>query len=166
MPPRTLADLNNLDQAAFVDALGWVFEGSPWVAERAWPARPFASVAALHAAMVQAVEQASPAEQLALIRAHPDLGTRARLSDSSTAEQAGAGLDRLNPEEYARFHDLNNRYRERFGFPFIIAVRNHTKTGILAEFARRLEHSEPDERTTALGEIATIARFRLAEAVQ
>jgi 2-oxo-4-hydroxy-4-carboxy-5-ureidoimidazoline decarboxylase len=166
MPPRTLADLNNLDQAAFVDALGWVFEGSPWVAERAWPARPFASVAALHAAMVQAVEQASPAEQLALIRAHPDLGTRARLSDSSTAEQAGAGLDRLNPEEYARFHDLNNRYRERFGFPFIIAVRNHTKTSILAEFARRLEHSEPDERTTALGEIATIARFRLAEAVQ
>jgi 2-oxo-4-hydroxy-4-carboxy-5-ureidoimidazoline decarboxylase len=166
MRPRTLADLNSLDRTAFVDALGWVFEGSPWVAERAWAARPFASVAALHAALVQAVERASPDEQLALIRVHPDLGTRARLSDSSTAEQAGAGLDRLNPDEYARFHDLNARYRERFGFPFIIAVRNHTKASILAEFARRLGHSATDERATALAEIATIARFRLAEAVQ
>ena len=166
MRPRTLAELNSLDRAAFVDALGWVFEGSPWVAERAWPARPFASVAALHAAMVQAVEQADPEAHLALIRAHPDLGTRARLSDPSAAEQAGAGLDRLSPEEYARFHDLNARYRERFGFPFIIAVRNHPKASILAEFARRLGHSEADEQATALGEIATIARFRLAEAVQ
>jgi 2-oxo-4-hydroxy-4-carboxy-5-ureidoimidazoline decarboxylase len=163
---RTLAELHGLDRAAFVEALGWVFEGSPWVAERAWAARPFASVAALHAAMVQAVSRASPDEQLALIRAHPDLATRARLSDSSMAEQAGAGLDRLTPEEFARFHDLNVRYRERFGFPFVIAVRRHTKTTILAEFARRLDHTEPDERATALGEIAAIARFRLEEAVR
>jgi 2-oxo-4-hydroxy-4-carboxy-5-ureidoimidazoline decarboxylase len=155
-----------MDAAAFVEALGWVFEGSPWVAERAWATRPFASVAALHAALVQAVERASPEEQLALIRAHPDLATRARLSDSSTAEQAGAGLDRLTPEEFARFHDLNARYRERFDFPFVVAVRNHTKTSILAEFARRLDQAAADERATALGEIAAIARFRLAETVQ
>src|SRR5438105_2848833 len=153
MSTRTLAELNSLDAAAFVAALGWVFEGSPWVAERAWAARPFASAAALHAALVQAVERASPEEQLALIRAHPDLATRARLSDSSTAEQAGAGLDRLTPEELARFHNLNARYRERFDFPFVVAVRNHTKVSILAEFARRLDHSEPAERATALAEI-------------
>ena len=166
MPTYTLAELNSADKPAFVAALGWVFEGSPWVAERAWAARPFASVAALHAAMVQAVERASADEQLALIRAHPDLATRARLSDSSTVEQAGAGLDRLTPEEYARFHDLNAGYHERFAFPFIIAVRNHTKASILAEFARRLDLTEPDERATALAEIATIARFRLAEIVE
>src|SRR5712692_415875 len=134
----TLQALNGMDAAGFVGTLGWVFEGSPWVAERAFTARPFASGEALHGAMVRAVEQASRDEQLALIRAHPDLAARVRLSASSTAEQAGAGLDRLSADEYARFQELNGRYRERFGFPFVIAVRHHTKSSILDAFERRL----------------------------
>jgi OHCU decarboxylase len=168
MARYTLAELNALDQAGFVAALGWVFEGSPWVAERAWAARPFASRDALHAALVAVVQAASPEEQLALIRAHPDLGTRlgrAALSAASVAEQAGAGLDRLSDAEFARFQDLNARYRERFGFPFIIAVRHHTRASILAAFEARLQHDAATERATALAEIAEIARLRLADAV-
>src|SRR5437867_1566029 len=130
----TLQAVNGMDAADFVKTLGWVFEGSPWVAERAVAARPFASVEALHGAMVRAVEHASRDEQLALIRAHPDLAARVRLSASSTAEQAGAGLDRLSADEYARFQELNRRYLERFGFPFVIAVRHHTKASILDAF--------------------------------
>jgi 2-oxo-4-hydroxy-4-carboxy-5-ureidoimidazoline decarboxylase len=162
----TLRAVNRMDAADFVVTLGWVFEGSPWVAERVVAARPFASVEALHGAMVGAVEQASRDEQLALIRAHPDLAARVRLSASSTAEQAGAGLDRLSAEEYARFQELNGRYRERFGFPFVIAVRHHTKSSILDEFERRLANPVDVEIATALAEIAEIARFRLAEAVR
>jgi OHCU decarboxylase len=168
MARYTLAELNALDQAGFVAALGWVFEGSPWVAERAWAARPFASRDALHAALVAVVQAASPEEQLALIRAHPDLGTRlgrATLSAASVAEQAGAGLDRLSDAEFARFQELNARYRERFGFPFIIAVRHHTRASILAAFEARLQHDAATERATALAEIAEIARLRLADAV-
>ncbi|HLI26325.1 MAG TPA: 2-oxo-4-hydroxy-4-carboxy-5-ureidoimidazoline decarboxylase [Chloroflexota bacterium] len=168
MARYTLAELNALDQAGFVAALGWVFEGSPWVAERAWAARPFASRDALHAALVAVVQAARPEEQLALIRAHPDLGTRlgrATLSAASVAEQAGAGLDRLSDAEFARFQDLNARYRERFGFPFIIAVRHHTRASILAAFEARLQHDAATERATALAEIAEIARLRLADAV-
>jgi OHCU decarboxylase len=168
MARYTLAELNALDQAGFVAALGWVFEGSPWVAERAWAARPFASRDALHAALVAVVQAARPEEQLALIRAHPDLGTRlgrADLSAASAAEQAGAGLDRLSEAEFARFQDLNARYRERFGFPFIIAVRRHTRASILAAFETRLQHDAATERATALAEIAEIARLRLADVV-
>lgn len=165
MDPIPLDALNAMDQAAFVGALGWVFEGSPWVAERAWAARPFASPAALHAALVRAMEQATLDERLALIRAHPDLGARVRLSPSSTSEQAGAGLDRLPADEYARFQDLNSRYRARFGFPFIIAVRDHTRASILAAFETRLGHDPATEIATAQREIARIASFRLAEAV-
>src|SRR5262249_31051252 len=162
----TLQAVNGMDAADFVETLGWVFEGSPWVAERVVVARPFASVEALHGAMVGAVERASRDEQLALIRAHPDLATRVRLSASSTAEQAGAGLDRLSGEEYARFQELNGRYRERFNFPFVIAVRHHTKSSILEAFERRLANPVDVEIATALREIAEIARFRLQEAVR
>lgn len=162
----TLQAVNGMDAAELVETLGWVFESSPWVAERVVAARPFASVEALHGAMVRAVEQASRDEQLALIRAHPDLAARVRLSASSTAEQAGAGLDRLSADEYARFQELNGRYRERFGFPFVIAVRHHTKSSILEAFERRLANPEDVEIATALAEIAEIARFRLQEAVR
>src|SRR5258708_25762362 len=111
----TLGDLNALDRDAFVDAIGWVFEHSPWVAERAWNSRPFATIDALHQAMVDRVEAAAPAEQLALLRAHPDLGARARISKASTVEQAGAGLDSLTPEELERLQRLNSAYRAKFG---------------------------------------------------
>src|SRR5436190_21515464 len=99
---NTLSDLNSFDQMRFVEALGWVFEHSPWVAERAWLARPFADLDALMAAMTAAVEAAPPEAQLALLRAHPDLGTRARISSASTDEQSAAGLDQLTSVESER----------------------------------------------------------------
>ena len=121
----------------FVAALGWVFEDSPWVAERAWERRPFASMDALHGAMVEALSAAGADEQLALLRAHPDLGARARMSDASVGEQAGAGLDRLTPAEFERLQQLNHDYREAFGFPFLFAVKGATKHDVLAALERR-----------------------------
>jgi len=161
----TIADANTLDRAGFVDLLGGVFEHSPWVAEGVTDQRPFADVAALHRAMVAVVAAAPEGAHLDLLRAHPDLaGKLARgggLTASSTAEQASAGLDRLSDEEYERFTALNDAYKARFGFPFIIAVREHTKASILDAFHRRLAHDRAAEFATALAEVAKIARFRL-----
>jgi 2-oxo-4-hydroxy-4-carboxy-5-ureidoimidazoline decarboxylase len=157
----TLDGLNVLDLPAFRDAVGWVFEHSPWVAECAWQNRPFATLAALHEAMVDAVAEAAPAEQLSLIRAHPDLGTRARMSAASEGEQAGAGLDRLTPSEFDRLLRLNAAYREKFGFPFIYAVRGAGKDSILAALETRLAAEPGAERAAALGQIYRIAQFRL-----
>src|SRR5207302_1748624 len=117
----TLDELNALDRNEFVEALGWIFEDSSWVAERAWSERPFSSVDALHHAMVNVVAQATVEEQLALLRAHPDLGTRAKISDASQGEQAGAGLDSLTTDEFERLTRLNSQYRAKFGFPFLYA---------------------------------------------
>ena len=163
-PLLTLAALNRADKARFVETLGGVFEQSPWVAEGAWAARPFKSVEGLYRAMVGVVEEAEE-KHLGLIRAHPDLAGKAaragNLTAASSQEQAGAGLDRLSDEEYRRFHTLNDAYKEKFGFPFILAVKGHTKTSILEAFERRLPHSAEEERQTALAEIYKIARFRL-----
>jgi 2-oxo-4-hydroxy-4-carboxy-5-ureidoimidazoline decarboxylase len=109
---------------------------------------------------------AAPRErQLALIRAHPDLAGRAAiegsLTESSQREQASAGLDRLTPDEYASFTRLNTAYRERFGFPFVVCVREHTKESILRVAAERLEHTRDEEVRVALEEVAKIARLRL-----
>ena len=165
----TLAELNAADRAAFVAALGGVFERSPWVAERAYAARPFASVDALHRAMVAAMHAASREERLALIRAHPELAGRAMVRDEltadSTREQGGAGLTRCSPEEFARLTDLNARYDAKFGFPFILAVKGYDRAGVIAEFARRLERDPETEFAEALAQIARIAAFRLAEAL-
>jgi OHCU decarboxylase len=161
--------LNAADEATFVAALGSVFEDSAWVAARVWPARPFASVETLHRQMCGIVDVASPAEQLALIRAHPDLVGRAArlgtLSAASTNEQAAAGLDRLDREEVAMFDRLNAAYRERFGFPFVICVRENKKAAIVAGLRSRVENDRATEVTTALAEIAKIARLRLADLV-
>ena len=167
MTPSTVlpTTLNTLSRTDFVDRLGGIFESSPWVAEQVYPKRPFDDVPGLHAAMCAEVAAAGEAAQLKLIRAHPDLAGKAALAGeltaASSAEQAGAGLDRLNAEEYRRFHDLNSRYRERFGFPFILAVRGHDKTSILAAFGARLPNDADTERETALGQIYKIARLRL-----
>ncbi len=147
----------------FVNTLGAIFEHSPWVAATVSTARPFPSLDALHAAMVQVVEDAEPEAQLTLIRAHPDLGARLRMSQESVAEQSSLGLDRLSPALFERFSQLNTAYRQRFGFPFIIAVRNHSLDGILAHFEARLSNTADQERQTALREIAQIARFRLED---
>jgi OHCU decarboxylase len=157
----SLAELNQLDQAGFVEAVGWVFEHSPWVANRAFGARPFANLDALHAAMTEEVERATFAEKLALVKAHPDLGTRARLSTASTEEQAGAGLDSLTPGEFEQLHRLNAAYRTRFGFPFLLAVKGSTKHDILRALQARMEATPEDEFREALKQVYRIARFRL-----
>jgi len=161
----TLDAVNRMERDVFTQLLGGVFESSPWVAERAWPARPFASVTALHDAMTSEVRRASTDEQIALLRAHPDLAGKAAragsMTASSVAEQSSAGLDRLTDEEYERFSRLNAAYREKFAFPFIIAVRRHDKASILAAFAKRLEHTRGQEIVAALDQVSDIARLRL-----
>jgi OHCU decarboxylase len=172
----SLRALNDADREAFVRTVGPLFEGlsGPWIAEQAWPRRPFASLAGLHAALRAVMEEAPRERQLALIRAHPDLAGKAALAGpgggapltaQSQGEQAAAGLDRLTPEEMTTFTRLNAAYRERFDFPFVICAREHTKEAILASFAARLTHSRDQEVGTALGEIAKIAWLRLLDAV-
>ena len=159
-----MSALNALSQAEFVGRLGGIYEHSPWVAERAFASRPFASVAALHAAMQDAMLSASPEEQMALIRAHPELLGKleaAQLTESSRSEQAGAGLDRCTPEQKARMQALNQEYREKFGFPFIVAVKGLDWGGIIARIGPRLAQARDAEVATALSEIGRIARFRL-----
>ena len=157
----TIGELNRLGAPEFVGAVGWVFEHSPWVAERASTGRPFADLDALHAAMTDQVERATLAEKLALLNAHPDLGARARLSQASNAEQAGAGLDSLTPTEFEQLNRLNAAYRARFGFPFLLAVKGSTKHDILRALQARIQASPEDEYREALRQVYRIARFRL-----
>jgi 2-oxo-4-hydroxy-4-carboxy-5-ureidoimidazoline decarboxylase len=165
----TVDYLNTCSVDAFVAEIGFAFEDSPWIARTAAAARPFADRAALHTAMVAAVAQAGDAAKVALIQAHPDLAGRVaregRLNAASAAEQAGAGLGALTPEEIARFDADNGVYRARFGFPFVICAREHTKASILAALAKRRENERAAEIATALAEIAKIARLRLEDAV-
>jgi 2-oxo-4-hydroxy-4-carboxy-5-ureidoimidazoline decarboxylase len=165
----SLDDLNRMSAADFVAALGAIYEHSPWVAEAAAPLRPFASLAALHAAMEKAVRTAGELKQLTLIRAHPDLAGKlalaGKLTDHSASEQAGVGLDRLDAAGFARFTALNDAYRGRFGFPFIICVRRHSRASILTQFERRVQNGAAEERETAVTEIIRIAALRLDQAV-
>lgn len=164
-----LDELNALSSADFVVALGDVFEHAPWVAEAAAKRRPFTTVAELHQAMLDVVRNASSDWRIAFIGGHPELaGKLARagdMTDESRAEQGSLGLDRLSDEEFARFGDLNGQYRARFGFPFIICVRRHTRDSILANFERRLANSRDAEEATALAEIGHITRLRLVAKV-
>jgi 2-oxo-4-hydroxy-4-carboxy-5-ureidoimidazoline decarboxylase len=159
--------LSAQDRESFVKALDGIWEHSPWVAERSWDARPFADVAALHEAMVRVVRAASDAEKLALIRSHPELAGRAAIRGELTAEsrqeQGGVGLDHCTPEEFARLTDLNCQYNEKFGHPFIIAVRGHTRASIIEAFATRLENIPAAERAECLAQIARIALLRLQD---
>jgi 2-oxo-4-hydroxy-4-carboxy-5-ureidoimidazoline decarboxylase len=159
----TLADLNTLGRGAFVDAVGWVFEDSPWVAERAWHERPFRSIDHLHASMVEQLMSAAQQEQLALLRAHPDLGSRESMTPASSAEQAGAGLDSLTRDELARLQALNIAYRTTFGFPFLYAVKGSTKHDILRALEQRTTAGQEEELQQALLEVSRIARFRLED---
>jgi OHCU decarboxylase len=168
-PTLAIADVNAMGSGEFVAALGDLFEHSPWVARAAYDHRPFASVADLHGALETAMRDASRERQIELIRAHPELaGREARagdLTEASTSEQARAGLDRLSAGEVRALDKLNRDYRERFGFPLVICVREHTKESILAWGRARLEHTHDDEVATALGEIAKIAHLRLHDLV-
>jgi 2-oxo-4-hydroxy-4-carboxy-5-ureidoimidazoline decarboxylase len=161
----TLAAANALGPQAFLDAFGDIAEHSPWVARHAAAMRPFATRDAMIAAFTAAVAAAKRESQLALIRAHPDLATRAKLTADSTREQAGAGLDQLTEEEFARFTRLNDFYKAKFDFPFIFAVRGATKQQVLASFAERVNNDPEREFETALTQIARIFRFRIEDRV-
>jgi 2-oxo-4-hydroxy-4-carboxy-5-ureidoimidazoline decarboxylase len=166
----TLKDLNAMESAAFVAAIGDVFEHAEWVAEAAHASRPFPTVAELHAVMVSAVAAAAPEKQLSFIRDHPELGGKVAraglMTDASKAEQGSLGLDRLSSEEFERFGVLNSAYKEKFGFPFVICVRRHTRDSILSQFERRLINNVAEERAAALREIGLITRLRLVARVE
>ena len=168
-PPLTLARLNSMNQTGFTTALGFAFELSPWVVKRAWDERPFATVEGMHQSMMAVLEASSRADKLALIRAHPELAGKAAIAKTltaeSNAEQASAGLDRLTAEEFERFHALNAAYGERFGFPFIIAVRLNDKTSILAAMQARLQNDRAAEIAEAIAQIGLISKLRLQDAV-
>lgn len=163
-------ELPFLERGRFVALFGGVFENTPWVAEEAFDAGPFANIEAMHQAMVEAMRRAPRTRQLALIRAHPDLAGRAaiagELTAASSAEQASAGLDQCTPAEFARFRELNERYKERFGFPFILAVKGRSRAEVLAIFEQRLANPAEAEFEEALAQIAEIARLRLAELIR
>ncbi len=164
-----LADLNRMTLPAFSGAVGEAFELAPWVAEAAWANRPFVSVTALHEAMMGAVRSASRERQLDFLRGHPDLAGKAARSGTITgeskSEQSSVGLDSLSEAEFARFHRLNDAYKTKFGFPFIVCVRRHTRDSILAQFERRLGHDAATEFSAALMEIFYITRLRIAAKV-
>jgi 2-oxo-4-hydroxy-4-carboxy-5-ureidoimidazoline decarboxylase len=157
--------INALDRAGFVARLGNIYEHAPWVAEAAHSFGPFSTVAALFAALVQAVCNASDAQRLALIAGHPELGDKLALAKplttESQSEQQGAGLDQLSGAEFDIFTRLNRAYRDKFTFPFIICVRRHSKDSILAGFQKRLEHDRETEIQAALAEIDRIAALRI-----
>lgn len=164
-PALKLASLNHSSQAEFTQALGAIFEHSPWIASRAWAARPFDSVGALHTAMVQVLDIASEEEKLGLICAHPELaGKEAKagtLTTESKSEQRGAGLDQCTAQELETLRGLNKAYREKFGFPFVVAVKGLTRDDILRLVAQRIENPKEQEFNRCLHEITKIALFRL-----
>ena len=169
MAQFTLDALNAMSPRDFVAALGDTVEHAPWVAEAAAKRRPFADMAALLRAMTEAVTTASDERKLALIKGHPDLAGKAAragtLSADSKAEQASAGLDRLSEAEFSRFHLLNNDYRKKFGMPFIVCVRRHSKDSILRQLERRWRNDAATERATAVAEILRIVALRLDQRI-
>jgi 2-oxo-4-hydroxy-4-carboxy-5-ureidoimidazoline decarboxylase len=155
------------DEDAFIQAYGHLFEHSPWVVQRAWEQRPFESASALHGVFLDILEHASEDERLGLIRAHPQLADKFAIAEGLTAdsvkEQASAGLDRLSPEEFRTFHELNSAYQAAHGFPFLICVRLHTKQQILAAMRARLANRTAIEVDAAINQIGLIALLRHAD---
>jgi 2-oxo-4-hydroxy-4-carboxy-5-ureidoimidazoline decarboxylase len=157
--------INAMDQPTFVAKFGGIFEKSPWVAEAAWNRKPFTSLDEMHAAMVAVAKYAPLPKQLALLQAHPDLaGKEAQagaMTASSVAEQASAGLNALSKAEMTQISDLNAAYKQKFGFPFIIAVRMHSKEGIFFDFAQRLKNDTATEYANDMQNVYAITRLRL-----
>jgi 2-oxo-4-hydroxy-4-carboxy-5-ureidoimidazoline decarboxylase len=166
-----LSALNGLDLDHFVEMLAGIFEHSPWIPAAVFDRKPFASVAALHGAMVAVVQAAPEERRLQLLKAHPELAgkadRKAALTAESTSEQASVGLDQLEADESARLSAANWLYRQRFGFPFIIAVRGQRdQAAILAALEARTNNSEKEEIDTAIAEVAKIAWFRLSDLIE
>jgi 2-oxo-4-hydroxy-4-carboxy-5-ureidoimidazoline decarboxylase len=169
VPQKSLAELNACSKDDFAGALANIFEHSPWIAEQAASVRPFAGINELFAAMRAAVDRAPPELRLALIRSHPDLADKtqraAGLTAESNAEQNSVGLDRLSDAEYEAFERVNNAYRSKFGFPYIVCVRRHTRDSILRDFERRLPNDVASEMRKSVEEICRIAALRLDQLV-
>jgi 2-oxo-4-hydroxy-4-carboxy-5-ureidoimidazoline decarboxylase len=169
MAQKALSDLNACSKADFIAALANIFEHAPWVAEQAAAARPFTGVRALFAAMKAAVDRATPETRLALIKGHPDLANKtqraAGLTAESTAEQDSVGLDRLSNAEFEAFERVNTAYRSKFGFPYIVCVRRHTRDSVLRDFERRLPNDSATEMVKSVEEICRIAALRLDQLV-
>jgi 2-oxo-4-hydroxy-4-carboxy-5-ureidoimidazoline decarboxylase len=169
MSQKTLSELNACSKAEFVAALANVFEYSPWIAEEAASARPFAGVNRMFDAMKAAVDRAPSELRVSLIKAHPDLANKTRraagLTAESSAEQNSVGLDRLSDAEYAAFERVNNAYRGKFGFPYIVCVRRHTRDSILRDFERRLPNDAEAETHKSIEEICRIAALRVDQLV-
>ncbi len=163
---KAIAQLNQMSQEEFVSVLGTLFEHTPEIAQQAWNYRPFKDAIALYQKMIDVVEMMSKDEQIALIRAHPDLGSQAKMAEASVQEQVGLGLNKLDSQEYERFQLLNQAYKDKFGFPFIIAVKNQTKVSVLEAFERRLPNNIETEIASAIAEIEQIAWFRLLNLVE
>jgi 2-oxo-4-hydroxy-4-carboxy-5-ureidoimidazoline decarboxylase len=160
-----IAEINALDREAFVARFGFLFEHSPWIVEAAADRRPFADIEAMQKALMAVVAGSSEEAQLALLRAHPELAKKVAMTAESTAEQSSAGLDRLNREEFERFHQLNEAYSAKFGFPFIICVRLTDKAGILAAMETRAGNRAETELNTAMKEVGKIVQLRLKDVV-
>lgn len=154
-------EVNQMNKEEFVQKVGWVFEHSPWVACAAWESIPFESRETLLQTMIDIVQNAEESNQLALLRAHPDLGTRLQMTEVSQKEQAGAGLTQLSKEEFEEFVSLNQRYVQKFNFPFIMAVKGQNKESILATMKQRVHNAYEEEYHIALHEVYKIAGFRL-----
>jgi 2-oxo-4-hydroxy-4-carboxy-5-ureidoimidazoline decarboxylase len=169
MSQITLADLNACSSDDFVAKLANIFEYSPWIAEQAASARPFAGIQALFESMKAAVDRAPSQVRLALIKAHPDLANKTRRAEGLTAEsnteQNSAGLDRLSDAEYQAFERVNNAYRSKFGYPYVVCVRRQTRDSILRDFERRLPNDADTEARKSIEEICRIAALRLDEIV-
>jgi len=166
-PHLTLGDINAMSADQFSAVFGPVYEHSPWVAERAFARRPFESRQAPHLALTATLQDAAPAEQLDLLRAHPELAGRqaqeGSLTAASTSEQRSAGLNALTRQEFEQLAALNRAYRERFGFPAIIAVRLNSKEAIFHAFEGRLHNTRDQELQNALTQVGEIARLRLTD---
>jgi 2-oxo-4-hydroxy-4-carboxy-5-ureidoimidazoline decarboxylase len=166
---KNLSELNTCSKDDFVAVLANIFEYSPWIAEQAAAARPYAGVKALLAAMKDAVDRAPAEQQMTLIKAHPDLANKtqraAGLTAESSAEQNSLGLDRLSDAEFEAFERVNNAYRTKFGFPYIVCVRRHTKDSVLRDFERRLPNDVATETQASINEICRIAALRLDQLV-
>ncbi len=176
----TLAEINEMDRAAFTAVLGGLFEHSPWVAEETWDRRlglsslgeagPFREAAQLQAELCATMRGASRERQLALIRAHPDLAGRlalaGKLTAESTREQASAGLTGMGADEFGAFQKLNDAYRARFGFPFIICARLNARAAILSAMQTRISNTPEQEHAAALAEIEKIAGLRLQDVLK
>ncbi|UOQ83353.1 2-oxo-4-hydroxy-4-carboxy-5-ureidoimidazoline decarboxylase [Gracilibacillus salinarum] len=160
-----LEELNAMDNDSFVEALGSIFEHSPWIAKKAVDARPYSSVHDLHQRMVDVVRESTKEEKLELIRSHPDLGDRIEMSLHSVHEQTGAGLNQLDEKEFKEFQALNNQYKSKFAFPFIVSVKGKTKDDIFHLMCDRIALDPALEFDRALTEIYQIARLRLEEKI-